>query len=58
MKDVELLRKLQKEGWQVKSIRGSHHKLIKDEKTITLAVHRKELKKGMLEAILKQAGME
>ncbi|MDI9468582.1 MAG: type II toxin-antitoxin system HicA family toxin [Bacillota bacterium] len=58
MRDIELLRLLQKEGWEVQSIKGSHHKLVKDGKKITLSVHKKELTKGMLNAILKQAGLK
>lgn len=58
MKDKELLKLLKKEGWQEKSIHGSHHKLIKDGKTLTVPVHGKELTKGMLNAILKQAGLK
>ena len=46
------------QGWQEKSINGSHHKLVKDDKTIVVPVHGKELTKGLLNAILKQAGLK
>lgn len=58
MKDKELLKLLKQEGWQEKSISGSHHKLVKENKTIVVPVHGKELTKGMLHAILKQAGLK
>ena len=58
MKDKELLKLLKQEGWQEKSINGSHHKLVKDDKTIVVPVHGKELTKGSLNAILKQAGLK
>lgn len=58
MKDKELLKLLKQHGWQEKSINGSHHKLVKDGKTIVVPVHGKELTKGMQNAILKQAGLK
>ena len=58
MKDKELLSLLQKNGWQLDRINGSHHILIKDNKTISLPVHGKDMKKGLETAILKQAGLK
>ncbi len=58
MKDKELLKLLQQNGWEVKKITGSHHKMKKGDQTLTVPVHGKELTKGLLHAILKQAGLK
>lgn len=55
MKDKDLLKLLKKNGWQVKS---SHHKLVKGNQTITLPIHGKDMKPGLENAILKQAGLK
>ena len=58
MKDKEMLKLLLNNGWKVKRISGSHHILIKDGcLTISLPVHGKDLKKGLENTILKQAGL-
>lgn len=58
MKDKEMLKLLLANGWQVKRISGSHHILVKDGfLTISLPVHGKDLKKGLENTILKQAGL-
>ena len=56
----DLVKVLGKNGWDIHHIRGSHHQLRHREtgKKITIAVHAgKELKRGMLSAILKEIGM-
>lgn len=58
MRDTDLLKKLKKEGWEEVSIKGSHYKLKKDNKTIIIPIHGKDIKKGLLNAILKQAGLK
>lgn len=57
MKDKDLLKLLQQHGWTVTKIKGSHHKLKKDDETIILAVHGCDMKIGLLKKILKQAGL-
>ena len=53
-----MLKLLLANGWQVKRISGSHHILVKDGfLTISLPVHGKDLKKGLENTILKQAGL-
>jgi len=50
MKDKDLLKLLLKDGWELVSIRGSHHKLAKGGKTVSVLVHGKDVKKGLLGA--------
>lgn len=58
MKDKELLRLLQKSGWKIDRINGSHYILVKDSQTVSLPVHGKDMKKGLETAILKKAGLK
>ena len=58
MKDKDVLKLLLKNGWKEININGSHHKLKKGTKTITVPVHGKDMDKGLLQAILKQAGLK
>lgn len=54
MKDKELLKILLKDGWTEDRQNGSHHILIKGNKTISLPVHGKDVKPGLLNSILKR----
>lgn len=58
MKDKDLLKLLMKNGWKLVSVRGSHHKLRKDGKAEIIPVHGKDVKQGLLNAILKRTGLE
>jgi len=58
MKDKELLSLLQKDGWLLDRINGSHYILVKDNQTISLPIHGKDMKKGLETAILKKAGLK
>lgn len=58
MKDKELLRLLQKSGWKIDRINGSHCILVKGSQTVSLPVHGKDMKKGLENAILKKAGLK
>ena len=59
MNGKDLLKKLQKDGWKLNGINGSHHFLTKDGKMINVPVHgTKDLAKGTLNQILKVAGMK
>ncbi len=57
MKDKDLLKLLLKNGWKEININGSHHKVKKGNQSITIPVHGKDMDKGLLQAILKQAGL-
>ena len=58
MKDKDLLKLLQKNGWKIERIRGSHHILIKGDKTETVPVHGRDVPIGLLNAILKRTGLK
>ena len=58
MKDKDPLKLLLKDGWELVSIRGSHDKLAKGKKTVSVPVHGKDVKKGLLAALLKETGLE
>jgi predicted RNA binding protein YcfA (HicA-like mRNA interferase family) len=54
----ELCKILEKKGWQLKAIKGSHHVYIKPgrKERISVPVHgNKDLKLGLLKAIMKLA---
>jgi predicted RNA binding protein YcfA (HicA-like mRNA interferase family) len=56
----EMIRLLKKNGFKEASQNGSHRKLTnpKTKKTVIVPIHAKELKKGLEQAILKQAGLK
>lgn len=58
MKDTDLLKLLEKNGWRVVRIKGSHHRLKKGNKVEVIAIHRKDVPTGLLNAILKRTGLK
>jgi len=55
----ELIRLLEKNGWILDRIKGSHHIMIKDSKTLSVPVHgSKDLGKGLLRKLLKEGGQK
>jgi predicted RNA binding protein YcfA (HicA-like mRNA interferase family) len=54
----QMLKLLIKHGWIVDRINGSHHTLIKGDRTIVIPVHSKDLGKGIESKILKEAGLK
>jgi len=55
----ELVRLLEKDGWVLDRIKGSHHIMIKDNKTLLVPVHSsKDLGKGLLNKLLKEGGLK
>jgi predicted RNA binding protein YcfA (HicA-like mRNA interferase family) len=60
MKPREMLRLLKINGFQIVSQNGSHIKLFNKmtNKTVIVPFHSKELKKGLEQEILKQAGLQ
>lgn len=60
MTSQEMLKHLKKNGFEVISQNGSHVKLKNFEtgRTVIVPYHSKDLKKGMEQAILKQAGLK
>lgn len=57
---IEMIKYLKKNGFVVISQNGSHVKLRNPEtnRTVIVPYHSKDLKKGMEQAILKQAGLK
>lgn len=58
MKDKDLLKRLQKNGWTIVRIHGSHHILQKGNKTTVVAIHGRDVPIGLLNKILKETGLE
>ena len=59
MTGKELIRLLQQQGWMLDRIQGSHHILVREDKTLSVPVHgNSDLKKGTLNAIMKQGGLK
>lgn len=58
MIDKDFVKLLKSEGWKLDRVRGSHHVMIKGSQTISVPVHGKSLKPGMLHSLLKQAGLK
>jgi predicted RNA binding protein YcfA (HicA-like mRNA interferase family) len=56
---AEVVKRLQRAGWQVVRVRGSHHLLEKEDRVVAVPVHtRRELGIGLLRAIEKQTGVK
>lgn len=58
MRDKDLLKFMQKNGWKVVRVNGSHHILEKDGKIETIPIHGKDVPNGLLNAILKRHGLK
>jgi predicted RNA binding protein YcfA (HicA-like mRNA interferase family) len=59
MTGKQLIKLLKEKGWQLDRIEGSHHILIKQNKTLTVPVHgSKDLGRGLLHALMKQGGIK
>ena len=60
MKSKEMIKLLKESGFDMVSQNGSHIKLRNQEtgRTVIVPYHSKDLKKGMEQAILKQAGLK
>ena len=60
MTSKEMIKFLKKNGFREMSQNGSHIKMKNEEtkRTVIIPYHSKELKKGMEQAILKQAGLK
>jgi len=55
----QLIKLLHERGWLVDRIEGSHHILVKGDKTLSVPVHgSKDLGKGLLHALMRQGGLK
>lgn len=57
MRDKELLRRLLNDGWTLIRVNGSHHIIEKNGQTVSIPIHGKDVKKGLLNDILKKTGL-
>lgn len=49
---------LEKKGWQLVRVKGSHHRYQKDNQSISIAIHgNQDLKMGLLKSVMKQANL-
>ena len=60
VKPRQLIRALERQGWRVDRVSGSHHILIHEElgRAITVPRHNRELKVGTLMGILRVTGVD
>jgi len=59
MTGKELIKQLKQQGWTLDRINGSHHIMIKGDKTLSVPVHgNKDLPKGTLNTLLKDGGLK
>jgi predicted RNA binding protein YcfA (HicA-like mRNA interferase family) len=60
MRSSDLIAKLEKAGWTLRAVKGSHHIYTHPEKTVHLSVPhpKKDLGIGLVHKVLKQAGMK
>lgn len=58
MRDKDLLKLMQKNGWNVVRVNGSHHILKKGDKIETIPIHGKDVPTGLLNAILKRHSLK
>lgn len=58
MKGKELVKLLQKNGWTVKRVKGSHHIMEKSGRSVSVPVHNTDIQKGLLHAIMKETGLK
>ncbi len=58
MKGIELVKQMQKEGWVIDRINGSHYIMKKDGQIEVIPVHNKDLNKGLEKSIKKRRGLK
>jgi predicted RNA binding protein YcfA (HicA-like mRNA interferase family) len=58
MTGKEMVKLFLKSGWELDHIAGSHHILVKDNVSVSIPVHSKELKKGTEHKLLKIGGFK
>jgi predicted RNA binding protein YcfA (HicA-like mRNA interferase family) len=58
MTSSDIIKKLKKDGWTLKSVRGSHHKFEKGGRTVIVPHPKKHVPVGTAHQILKQAGLK
>jgi predicted RNA binding protein YcfA (HicA-like mRNA interferase family) len=56
LKPKEVIKALEHGGFYIRRITGSHYILKKDKRIVTVPYHNKDLKRGTLASIIRQAG--
>lgn len=54
----KIVKRLENEGFELISVKGSHHKFRKGDRTVIVPHPKKDLPQGTAKAIAKQAGWE
>ncbi|HWT63352.1 MAG TPA: type II toxin-antitoxin system HicA family toxin [Ochrobactrum sp.] len=54
----KIVKRLEGEGFELISVKGSHHKFRKGDRTVIVPHPKKDLPQGTAKAIAKQAGWE
>lgn len=58
MTGKELIKQLQKSGWSIDRVNGSHYIMKKGSQTEIIPYHTKEIRTGLLHSIKKKTGLE
>ena len=59
MNGREIIKILKQNNWRMVRVKGSHHLLYKDNKTVSVPVHgKKDIGIGLFKAIEKQTGVK
>jgi predicted RNA binding protein YcfA (HicA-like mRNA interferase family) len=59
MNGKELIKALERAGWVLDRVKGSHHILAKGGKTLSVPVHAgRDIPKGTVAKLLKEAGLK
>ena len=59
MTGKELVKRLKLNGWALDRIKGSHHIMINDKRTLSVPVHgNRDLPKGLLNKLLNEGGLK
>lgn len=60
MRSADIIKRLERDGWRLVRITGSHHHFKYDNKSglVTVPHPKKDIKAGTLNSILKQAGLK
>ncbi len=54
----KLAKILEKKGWRLVRVKGSHHRYQKDNQSISIPIHgNQDLKIGLLKTVMKQANL-
>jgi predicted RNA binding protein YcfA (HicA-like mRNA interferase family) len=58
MTDKDLLKLMQQNGWKLVRVQRSHHVIQKGNQTEVIPIHGKDVPTGLLNKILKRAGLK